>query len=176
MAIGSWQGTDGPPIDPETWRILGADAVVNRTYSSADGSALDLYIAYYGRPRPGASVHSPLNCLPGTGWEVRSTATRALPSINEVHGNARRLLIAKPSAEALVLYWYAVDGRMLASELGLRWSLFRERLSGGTPGAALVRIVVPGGAPPRGEGPADRRALDFAASLIPFLTQAGSRS
>jgi EpsI family protein len=174
MAIGTWQGSDGPPIDPETRRVLGADGVVNRTYAG-HGSALDLYIAYYAHPRPGVSVHSPLNCLPGSGWEVRATAVRELPPRGAgAPASARRLIIAKPDAQAVVLYWYAVEGRMLASEVGLRWSLFRERLRGGSAGAALVRIVVPLAPAANAESSADQTALAFAEQLMPYLPHVGS--
>ena len=74
--ISGWTGRDAPPLDEETLRILGADAYLERSYAAASRSPVDLYVAYYGRQQPGASIHSPLHCLPGTGGN-RSTFRRS---------------------------------------------------------------------------------------------------
>ena len=44
--IGSWSGTDAPPLDAEVERTLAADAILNRTYL-AGNDTVGLYIAYY---------------------------------------------------------------------------------------------------------------------------------
>ena len=75
-----WQGEEAPPIDDETLKILAADDLLNRTYVGADGTPIGLYVAYYARQRPGVSIHSPLHCLPGTGWEALDVSTLSLPA------------------------------------------------------------------------------------------------
>src|ERR671932_152695 len=62
------------PFDEETERVLAADRYVNRTYAAA-GAPVGLYVAYYARQRPTVSIHSPLHCLPGTGWEPLAVTT-----------------------------------------------------------------------------------------------------
>src|SRR5262249_61709952 len=78
--IDGWIGRDAEPLDPDTLRILAADTYLNRNYTGgASAAPVNLYVAYYGRQRPGVSIHSPLHCLPGTGWEPIDVATIAAP-------------------------------------------------------------------------------------------------
>jgi EpsI family protein len=155
--IGSWMGTDAPPADPETEATLGADAILHRTYTlratppgseagTEPGSGADpmiaLYIAYYREQRPGVSVHSPLHCLPGTGWEPEDARTLDIDS-GATHAQMKRLIVRKNLDRAVVLYAYSVHGRLIASELLSKFWLLQDRMRHGRGDAALVRIVVP---------------------------------
>lgn len=164
--IGGWSGRDAEPFDAETVRILAADSYVNRSYSDPSHPALGLYIAYYGRQKPGVSVHSPLHCLPGTGWETQDVATVPLPV-----GDARRLIVRRNRQRAVVIYWYAVHGRMLASETASKVWLLHDSVRLHRSDAALIRIVVPIGAGDGSVDAAEREALGFAHDVLPYLPQ-----
>jgi EpsI family protein len=168
-AIGEWRGHDGPPLDAETMNLLRADGVVNRVYTrAADAVPVDLYVAYYGRQRPGVSIHSPLHCLPGTGWEVQSAGSVDIVNAGGIDGEARKLIAQKNRDRALVLYWYAVHGRMVGSEAASRLYLLGDRLRMGRNDAALVRVVVPMN---DGEELAERRGLSFIHDVLPHLSR-----
>jgi EpsI family protein len=139
--IQAWRGTEGPPLDPDTLRILAADDVLNRTYMAADGTPIGLYVAYYAAQRPGVSIHSPLHCLPGTGWEALDVSTVGLP--DAASGTMRRLIVRKDERRALVLYWYSLHGRMIAGEATSKFTLLFDSVRLRRSDAALVRIVVP---------------------------------
>ncbi len=165
--VSSWSGRDAAATDPETLRILAADAYLNRSYAAGSGTPIDLYIAYYSRQRPGVSIHSPLHCLPGTGWEPLDIATVPLAQPDGTPGTARRLIVRKNLDRAIVLYWYAIHGRQVANEtLGKAW-LLHDSLRFHRSDAALVRIVVP----VRGADTdaAEREGLAFARDVIPYL-------
>ena len=49
--------------------ILRVDDYVNRVYYAPGRYGAGLYIGYYRSQRQGDSIHSPLNCMPGAGWE-----------------------------------------------------------------------------------------------------------
>jgi EpsI family protein len=165
--ISGWTGRDAPPLDEETLRILGADAYLERSYAAASRSPVDLYVAYYGRQQPGASIHSPLHCLPGTGWEPLDISTVPVVQPGGVEGHARRLLVRKNGDRAIVLYWYAVHGRMLASETMSKAWLLHDSLRFLRSDAALVRIVVPvDGAD---IDAAQSEGLAFAHDVLPYL-------
>jgi EpsI family protein len=164
--IGGWSGRDAEPFDAETVRILAADSYVHRSYTDASHPAVGLYIAYYGRQKPGVSVHSPLHCLPGTGWETQDVATVALPV-----GDARRLIVRRNRERAVVIYWYAVHGRMLASEAASKVWLLHDSIRLHRSDAALIRIVVPIAAGDGSADAAEREALSFAHDVLPHLPQ-----
>lgn len=161
--VDAWSGRDAGALDAETARILAADAYLNRTYADDSRAPVGLYIAYYGQPRPGVSIHSPLHCLPGTGWEPLDVKT-----LDVGPGQARRLVVRKNLDRAVVLYWYAIHGRVLASELVSKAWLLHDSVRLGRSDAALVRIVVPVAGTPDA---AERRALAFARDVLPFLSQ-----
>ena len=168
--LDSWVGRDEPPLDEETVRILAADSYLNRSYTAEPSRApLNLYVAYYGEQRHGVSIHSPLHCLPGTGWEPLDVATVDVPLADGTAGLARRMIVRKNRDRAVVLYWYSIHRRMLANEVVSKAWLLHDSLWFRRSDAALVRIVVPvGGADP---STAEQRGLTFARGVLPYLLQ-----
>jgi EpsI family protein len=163
--LGEWSGADEPPPDDETLAILKADATLHRTYVDAAGAPVGLYAAYYARQRPGVSVHSPLHCLPGTGWEPLEVGTLPLSAAgSDANGSMRRMVVRKGRERALVLYWYSVNGRTTGSEVASKLLMLagHARLQPG--GASLVRIVVPAN---ESLADAEAQALAFAGTLLP---------
>jgi EpsI family protein len=140
--IDAWQGQDQPPFDPETLRILAADDYLNRVYVDPSGHAAGLYIAFYASQRAGESIHSPLHCLPGNGWQPVSTsrvtlADRGRPVV------VNRMVVQKSALRQLVFYWFAGRGRTVASEYGNKLWLVWDGLRTGRSEGALVRITAP---------------------------------
>jgi EpsI family protein len=162
--VAAWNGRDAAPLDEAILRELSVDSYLNRTYTTGAGS-IGLYIAYYGRQKPGVSIHSPLLCLPGTGWEPLDVATVDLGS-----GHARRLIVRKNRDRAVVLYWYAVHGRTIANEAISKAWLLHDSVRLRRTDAALVRIVVPVTDRDATTDAAEREAVAFARDVIPFLS------
>jgi EpsI family protein len=163
--VGQWSGRDAEPFDPDTVRILAADSYLHRSYSDASRPPLGLYVAYYARQKPGVSVHSPLHCLPGTGWEALDVATVPLAG-----GAARRMIVRHNRDRAVVLYWYAVHGRVLAGEVASKAWLLHDGIRFNRSDAALVRIVVPIADRDGSPDAAEREALAFAHDVLPHLS------
>jgi EpsI family protein len=163
--IVAWQGREAAALDAETVRQVGADAFLNRAYSDVATSPVGLYVAYYSQPRPGVSLHSPMNCLPGTGWETLDVATREIGP-----GQARRLVVRKNRDRAVVLYWYSIHGRVLASEAVSKAWLLHDSVRFRRSDAALVRIVVPVADRQGTTEAAEQRALAFARAVLPHLS------
>jgi EpsI family protein len=163
--VSSWSGRDAAALDSETARLLGADQYVNRSYTDAASTPVGLYVAYYGEPKPGVSLHSPLNCLPGTGWEPLDVTT-----LDVGPGEARRMVVRKNRDRAVVLYWYSIHGRMVASEAASKAWLLHDSVWLRRSDAALVRIVVPIVGRDGTAAAAEQRALAFARDLLPHLS------
>ena len=73
--IGTWSGEERPLAE----RIVQAVSVsdyTNRVYSDQSSPPVQLYVGYYASQRTGDTIHSPKNCLPGSGWDpIRSGYT-----------------------------------------------------------------------------------------------------
>src|SRR4051812_19026439 len=69
MQIGAWHGIQEPPFDKAILDVLGLDDYLTRTYYTDDKSAAGIYIGFWDSQRQGDTIHSPANCLPGSGWE-----------------------------------------------------------------------------------------------------------
>lgn len=165
-AFDNWRGVEAAPLDDETLKILAADDVLNRTYAGADRTPIGLYVAYYAVQRPGVSIHSPLHCLPGTGWEALDVDTVALSAPGFPGGTMRRMVVGRGRQRALVIYWYTLHGRIIASEVTTKVTQLADSVRLHRSDAAMVRIVVPIG---RSVADAVARGQAFARDLAPRM-------
>lgn len=168
LQIGGWRGIPAPPFEPRIVRVLGVDEYVHRSYASADAMA-SLYIGYYQSQRQGDTMHSPLNCMPGSGWEPMDKERLAIDFADD--GGVRkavvnRLTIRKGADRQTVLYWYQSRGRIVASEYTSKlYTIFDAIRSHRTDGA-MVRVIVPIAGD---ELRSVRDAVAFSQSLYPHL-------
>jgi EpsI family protein len=123
-------------------------------------------------------MHSPLNCLPGAGWEPtnrsRIEIPRAAAGGNGLGGGAavvNRLVIQKGVSRQLVLYWYQAHGRIVASEYWGKIYTVVDSIRLNRSDGSMVRVVVPvAGEGPDAEQAAERAGLAFAQELLPALS------
>jgi EpsI family protein len=172
--IQRWTGRQLPPMDDKILAILGVDDYLNRVYVSPDLAGVALYVGYYNSQRQGDSIHSPMNCLPGAGWEPLSKSFTKIPvamrdGTTEIDAN--RYVIRKGLDQQLVLYWYQSHGRTVASEYWSKFYLIRDAVRLNRTDAALVRVIVPI-VPNRdgAEATAETQATDFIGSMFPLLS------
>ena len=171
LMIGGWQGQAAEDFSDQVMSVLGVDDYANRLYVAADGSVLGLYIGYYQNQRQGDAIHSPLNCLPGSGWDPIKREFRAIPIGNKTIV-VNRIAILKGLDKQVVLYWYQSHGRVVASEYSAKLYAVLDAIRTGRTDAALVRIVCPvASLEPAAEEAAGRRAAEFAQLLFPMLSR-----
>jgi EpsI family protein len=144
--LGSWRQTGGDTrFDDETEKILRADDYLSRNFES-NGRLSSFYVGYYATQRNGATYHSPLNCLPGSGWTMsEGTRIAIAPQGGGPAFEANRFIVQNGKERALMVYWYQGRGRTTPSEYwGKIYTILdsvRRRRSDG----AMVRIMVPVG-------------------------------
>lgn len=156
--LGDWKMSKDQTIDEPTMKVLRASDYVLRDFQRTDGQAANFYVGYYASQREGASYHSPLNCLPGSGWTLTQpdSVTIALPDGRTFAAN--KYVIQNGEYKSLMIYWYQGRGRAVASEYwGKIYTVIdsvRLRRSDG----AMVRVTVP-------IGESETAALDSAKDL-----------
>jgi EpsI family protein len=164
--IGFSRGEDRP-FDQPVVRAIGADDYINRVYL---GSALpiELYIGYYKDQRSGDKIHSPKNCLPGSGWEPIHSARVQIGSEGGVPVFVNGYLVGQGTRRDMVLYWYQSHGRIVASEYWAKFLLIVDGLKNRPTDGAMIRIWTTAA---DGEEAAQARAVDFAQRVYPQVDE-----
>lgn len=156
-------------IDPQVIDILGAGDFAERSYQSNAGEApVDLFVGYFPTQRTGVSIHSPKNCLPGSGWAPVESKYVTLSFQGEGHHRVNEYVIQKGDEKQLVLYWYQTHGRLIANEYVAKFYLVADSIRMNRSDAALVRIITPITGD-ENAATAEKRAIQFATTLMPEL-------
>jgi EpsI family protein len=148
--------------------VLKSDDSLARIYRGAHGNYAELFIAFYETQRAGESMHSPKNCLPGSGWEPIMNDMISVDPANASAAKVNRYVIEKDGVRALVLYWFQSHGRTIASEYWGKIYLVTDALRTGRRDGAIVRVVVPMGERV-GLEKATHEAVAFARATLPQL-------
>ncbi len=145
MTLASWQATVDPPIEADVLRVLGVDDYLSRVYYQPSGAAVGLYLGYYGSQRQGDTIHSPLNCLPGAGWEPIDEGRVTFANVDGAGTDitVNRYIVQKGIDRQLVLYWYQSRGRVIASEYWSKLYLIHDAIRDNRTDGALVRVIAP---------------------------------
>lgn len=165
-------------FDRETEEVLRADDYLSRNYTKPDASgtplAASLYVGYYNTQRTGATYHSPLNCLPGSGWilteQERATVT---PADGTPSFLVNRYIIANGRDRQMMLYWYSGRGRNTASEYQDKINTVIDSMTRRRSDGAMVRLLVPvspAGDPAKAEAEALAVVQEFAAQVATQLS------
>jgi EpsI family protein len=172
LAFDSWQGTVAPPMEPAILKVLGVDDYISRVYYRPDQSGVGLYVGYYGSQRQGDTIHSPLNCLPGSGWEAVSEGRLTIANADGAGRDitVNRYIVRKGLDRQLVLYWYQSRGRVVASEYWSKFYLVNDAIRTNRTDGALVRVVAPiAGGARENDAAAQQLAEQFVRVLFPLL-------
>lgn len=119
--------------------VLGADAYLHRRYESAGGAQVWVFLAYFREQQVGSQIHSPRNCVPGSGWDVRSLA-RADELPGRAGQPAQQMMIERNGQRQEMLYWFRTRAGTVTGEYGLKWDLLRNSLLGRPTNAVFVRF------------------------------------
>lgn len=157
--IDGWVGVDSAPLDARTLEVLRPTSYLERAYRRGDEMA-SLFISYYAEQRAGESMHSPKNCLPGSGWEIWDYGSSRVP-VDGRNVDINRYSIQNNGTRLVVLYWYQSRHRIVASEYLGKVLLVKDALLMGSTAGSIVRITVPDRPESVDTG------LRFAAAIIP---------
>ena len=171
MQIGAWRAVVDPPIDADVLRVLGVDDYLSRVYYQQN-RAVGLYMGFYGSQRQGDTMHSPMNCLPGAGWEPVSEGRLDITNVDGAGRNitVNRYVIQKGLDRNLVLYWYHGRDRVVASEYWSKAYLIRDAIVVNRTNGSLVRVLVPiTRSGEEGSTSSEALAEEFVRTIFPLL-------
>jgi EpsI family protein len=165
--IGAWSGQENP-LSEQVLHAVNVSDYTNRVYFTPGIAPVQLYVGFYGSQKTGDTIHSPKNCLPGSGWDpVRAgQATIAVAGGRQIVVN--EYVIQRDQDKQLVLYWYQGRGRVIASEYAAKFWMVTDALSKNRTDGALVRVITPMA---NNEAAAQARLISFTQSLFPQLDE-----
>src|SRR5258708_18382854 len=123
MQLGSWTGRN-ETIPTDVLQVLGPGEFLARDYQRRPTEpSVNLFLAYFPTQRAGDTIHSPKNCLPGSGWAPvqSSRMLLAMPQGRAITIN--RYVVARGTDRLLVLYCYQAHGRAVANEYAAKFFL-----------------------------------------------------
>jgi EpsI family protein len=165
--LGEWQGRGGVIFNARILARLKLTDYVMRDYVDAAGQDLNLYIGYWDSQRSGAGIHSPKNCLPGSGWEPVEASLVTIPLRPPYPPiTVNHYLVQKDREQQVVLYWYHSQGQAISGEVPARIAMVKAALARHRTDGAIVRVMSPtyGGARATSE-----RLVAYVQALYPAL-------
>jgi len=143
--LGDWTAISEQKMDSGSMNILQVDDYFMRNYRNSKGEIIGLYIGYYKSQREGKGIHSPRQCLPGSGWVPVNIAIYnfKIPGHNLGHAEINKYSMGKGLDRQLYLFWYQGRGRVYASEYWNKIYLIWDGLTKKRTDGALIRVNNP---------------------------------
>ncbi len=162
VVLGALQGRDVPL---ENWelQVVRVDDYLSRVYSSPGAPPVYLYVGYYGSQRAGETLHTPRNCLPGSGWQPVTAAQIDLGLPSGQRAPANFYVVEKGPDRQVVVYWYQAHGRVVANEYWAKLYTVLDAIRLNRTDATLVKINTP---VRHDEAKAREHALAFATEVL----------
>ena len=166
--VGTYSMSGSSEISEDVLKELGVSSYINRDYRDNDGYLLSLYLGYYAEQREGSMIHSPKNCMPGSGWEPVETSVVSIGT----HGTdqpykVNRILFQKGMDKIIMHYWYQGRNRVVANEYIDRFFLILDSMIRHRSEGALVRVIGTWDS----NGEFEQKQEQFVADLFPVLQQ-----
>ena len=130
-----------------SYDVLKADTTTLRVYDDTLGASFWLFVAYFSSQKYGSQIHSPKNCLPGSGWRIESLEPHVLTLNDGTERLVNRLIIRERTNTQMMFYWFETRGGTVREEFGLKWDLMVNSLKLNPTDAAFIRLnytVAPG--------------------------------
>lgn len=141
--IKNWTGMD-ERFDDQVYDILGVDDSILINYRLPKGERVQLYVGFYGSQKEGDLIHSPKNCMPGSGWNiVGNRIERIQLSENGNEMKAILLKLQKSGKQQMVLYWFQSRGRIISSEYWQKIWLVIDSITKRRTDGSFVRLISP---------------------------------
>lgn len=142
--IGAWRKSGNDQIlDDATLKVLRASDYLIRDFRTPQGQVANFYVGYYATQGDGSSYHSPLNCLPGSGWILSEPGQATFTAADGRDVTVNKYVIQNGDYKSLMLYWYQGRGRAVASEYWGKIYTVIDSVKLRRSDGAMVRVTVP---------------------------------
>ena len=139
--IGSWSG-ETQRFSQAVYDKLGVDDSVLINYKNDNEDTISMYVGYYESQKQGEIIHSPKNCMLGSGWQPIYISEIDI-SLDSRKIPVMKMILEKKSQKMVVLYWYQSGNRAIANEYIQRLYFIFDSIRYNRTNAAFVRFTSP---------------------------------
>ena len=165
LLVGEWSAMRNEVFSQPLLDVLRPNDYMARRYIGPNNQAVELYVGYHDRAQGSGPIHSPKNCLPGSGWiEVASAPMEVKVGTTQV--NLRQSVYSLGEQSELFLYCFMVREKIVSSEYALKLAEIENSMRYGQSGSSFIRISLPVG---RDVAQASQTALSFFLQAYPYI-------
>ncbi|WP_240731867.1 exosortase A [Geobacter sp. FeAm09] len=141
--VKAWRMAGQAEFSADVLSVLKPTDYTYRQYADADGRVVGLYIGFHGGGKESGGIHSPRNCLPGSGWYEVSTkrGTLDIPAGGSI--KLVRSIYQKGENKELFLYWFQARGHSMNDEFSLKLAEMAGSLLYRRRDTSFIRVSVP---------------------------------
>ncbi|MDP3024009.1 MAG: EpsI family protein [candidate division Zixibacteria bacterium] len=141
LSTKTWQGLEYHFSD-NTYQILRTDASTFRKYVDQQGNIVWLFLAYFKSQKYGSQIHSPKNCLPGSGWNILKKDKYYFKVGLSDSLCSNLFTISDGKESELMFYWFITESGIVTNEFMLKLDLVLNSLRHKPTHAAFVRMTI----------------------------------
>jgi EpsI family protein len=139
LAKSGWSG-QAETISAEEKELLSPDNLFMASYTNPSGSKVQLFIDYFSPENTTGAIHSPRNCLPGSGWVIVDSEPRSIEAAGR-RIPAIRLHLALGGSREVMDFWYITRYGETASDYRLKFNTMISSLTLRPTDKAFVRFI-----------------------------------
>ncbi|MGB9082490.1 MAG: exosortase C-terminal domain/associated protein EpsI [Desulfuromonadaceae bacterium] len=140
--IKTWQILNRSEFSADVLKVLKPTDYLYRQYKDDAGKTVSLYIGYHSGGKDSGGIHSPKQCLPGSGWYEESSRRMGVVTPGGTI-NLVRAVYQKGESKELFLYWFQVRNRSISSEYSLKLAEIMGSALHRRRDASFIRVSVP---------------------------------
>lgn len=128
------------PLSQNILDLLDPDAILLADYTNAERLSVELFFSYFASENTSGGLHSPRNCLPGSGWVIISSEPREL----QIEGRvipATRMHIRFGNEIRIVDFWYITRHGETSNDYALKFYQMLSALTLRPTDVAFVRLI-----------------------------------
>jgi EpsI family protein len=141
LQIDGWSGK-AHKFSQNVYDILGVDDSVLIDYKNEKNENISMYVGYYESQKQGEIIHSPKNCMIGSGWQPIDISEIKI-SLDTGKIPVMKMIVQKRSQKQVVLYWYQSGKRAVANEYFQRLYFIHDSIRYNQTNAAFIRFISP---------------------------------
>ncbi len=138
LQIADWRGKPYR-FSQAVYDKLGVDNSIAINYKNDRRNEISMYVGYYESQKQGEIIHSPKNCMLGSGWQPIDISKINI-SIGSREIPMMKMIVEKHSNKMVVLYWYQSGNRVVANEYLQRLYFIHDSIRYNRTNAAFIRL------------------------------------